>query len=83
MPCKITKSIEDHLKPFGELKYPLSHVKIVDIDNEFLKISQARVGGNKMKVKFKKNIEDMKRLFDIHLASFVEVEMGFEIDMED
>lgn len=79
--CHLTEDIEGFLLPFGRLVYPLSHVKIISMDNDFVKISQARVGGNKLKVKFKTDPEKTKELFDIHIAAYVEQQQGISIKM--
>lgn len=82
LPCNLTKEIERFLMPFGKLSYPLSHVKLVQIDNNFIKLNQARIGTNKLKIKFKANGENLKPLFDIQVAAFVEEEQGIIIEMD-
>lgn len=79
--CRWTVEIEHFLLPFGTLTYPLSHVKIISMNNEYIAINQARVGSNKLKIKFKKESAKYKELFDIHIAAFVEKELGLHIEM--
>lgn len=82
LPCNLNEKVEKYLAPFGKLAYPLSHVKIIKIENEFVLLTQARVGANKLKIKFKKNGADLKPLFDVQIAAFVEEEHGISIQMD-
>lgn len=79
--CRWTVVLESYLLPFGTLAYPLSHVKIISMDNDYVAISQARIGGNKLKVKFKKESDKYKQLFDIQIAAFVSEELDLDIEI--
>ena len=81
LPINLTKRIEDFLLPFGKMTYNLDNCQIVRIDNENIDIYQARLGMNSFRVKFKKDHEKQKELFDIQLAAFLEVEMNQSIEM--
>lgn len=82
MNVNLTKKIEFHLSPFGELSYNLDKCQIVRIENDIISLNQARLNSNTFKVKFKTNKEEYKKLFDIQLASFIEDEYGYKISME-
>ena len=79
LPCNFTEEIADFLLPFGKLAYDLNRVKIIKLENEYLSISQGRIGSNKLKVRFNRDAVSMKELFDIHIASYVEKEQKIKI----
>lgn len=77
----LTKDIGDFLLPFGKLSYNLEKCSIIRIDNEIISISEARVGTNSLRVKFKKDKQMYKELFDIHIAAFIESKTNETIDI--
>lgn len=81
LPTNLTMDIESFLLPFGKLSYNLSKCKIVRMDNEIISISDSRIGKHTFKVKFKKDKDKYKELFDIHIAAFIEKEMGITIEL--
>lgn len=81
MPVNLTQGVEKYLVAFGKLSYNLDKCKIVRIDNSELSISNARIGSPKFKVKFKKNRDALKELFEIHIAAFLEEELNSIITM--
>jgi hypothetical protein len=83
LPVNMTVNIGDYFLVLGSLSYNLQKCTLIRMDNKIITISDARVGSNTLRVKFKKEIDKYKELFDIHLAAFVESEMGVIIEMQE
>lgn len=79
-PCHIDVDFGDFLLGFGKLAYPLAKVKMVRMDNALVKLT-SRVGRNWLEIKFKEQSDEIKSLFDIHIASYVEAKNHITITM--
>ena len=80
VPFPITKQIENFLVAFGPLRYPLNKVQIIKMENIYIYMF-GRCGQNELRIKFKKNAENQKKLFDVQIAAYVSQEQNCEIIM--
>lgn len=84
LPCSLDVDFEDFIFVVGKLKYPLSKVKIIRIDNEDIKLT-SRVGRNWFEVKFKKGLESevgpVKDLIKIQVAAYVEYKNNITVEI--
>jgi len=80
IPCQLDVEFEPFVKPLGGTSYPLNTVKIITVDNELIKIS-SRIGRNWLDVKFKKDIDSMRPMFEMQLASYVSLKNNIYIEM--
>lgn len=81
LPCNIFVDFEKYMFSVGGLQYPLSKVKMIRIDNEYLKAT-SRVGRNWLEVKFKRNKDEFKPLWDLAIAAYVESQKDIKIRMK-
>ena len=80
LPFALNADVQESLAPLGNVKYDLKKYKIFKIDNENFVIS-SRINTNKITVKFKTDIDNNKKLFEIHLAGYVELKMNCKIEV--
>lgn len=63
----------------GSLQYPLSHIKTIKIENEYVSI-RGYVGRNEIKFKSKQD-PGLKALFDVQMAAYTEEELQIKIEL--
>jgi hypothetical protein len=80
IPCHLDIDFGDYIRGIGKLKYPLKKIKMIRMDNELVKIT-SRVGRNYLEIKFKKQVDQIKPLFDVQLAGYVEAKNHYTITM--
>lgn len=78
VPFPITPDIEAFINCFGPLKFPLSKVKIIKLENDHIQIT-SRVGSSAIRVKFKKDPKQ-RELFETQLAAYISKEMNIQVN---
>lgn len=81
LPFPVDIEVEQFFLPLGNMKYDLKKYRIVKIDNDAMQIA-GRIGTNKLNVKFKKDMANNKKLFEIHLAAYAELKSGIKIEVD-
>jgi hypothetical protein len=80
MSCAIEEDFGDFLIGIGKLKFPLNRVSMVRVQNENILLT-SRLGNRYMEVKFQKNAEILKPLFEINLAAYVSEKQNIIVEM--
>lgn len=80
MPCPIEIDFGDFFQGVASLVYPLNKLKIVYIEDSNIRL-KSRVGRNWFEVKFKANPDEIKKLFDLHLSSYIESKVDVNIEV--
>lgn len=80
LPIPVEPVFVDFIKPIGLLKYPLEATQLVKIDNENVYLT-ARINRSYFDIKYKKDVEMYKRLFDAMVAAYVMHIQNIEIEM--
>lgn len=78
LPCALDRRIEFHMAAIGRPKYSLDQTQMLRIENEWL-IMVGRLGRPFFDVKFHKEAEKNKPLFDLILAGFISEVQGITV----
>lgn len=82
LPCPIEVDFDDYVKPItGKFPYPLTKIKTFQVHNDLVTI-KSKVGRTWFEIKFKKDREQVKQLFDIQIAGYVEEKKQIKIEMQ-
>lgn len=77
LPFPITADIEDYISCIGKPHYPLSRIKTIKIDNEFVQL-WGKVGRTRLRVKFKKDVAK-RAFFEMQLAAYISRVMNIKV----
>lgn len=81
LPCLIEPKFESYLAPMGKCKYPLTHSQIVKVENEVMTLS-GNINRAWFDVKFSKEPDKYKRLFNMMIAAYVADVKNIQVDLD-
>lgn len=81
LPCAMDIEFGTYVQPaVGKTAYPLHKIKSILINNDSV-VMKSKVGRSWFDIKFKKDIEDTKYLFELQLAGYIEDKKQIKIKM--
>lgn len=80
LPCPIDLDFGEYMVGVGSLEYPLEKCKTVRMRNEYVVLT-SRVGRTWFEIKYNKNVEVIKAIFDTNMAAYVECKQNITIEL--